>query len=317
MRRYFLVLICILVLAVLTYAQPKSIVLPNGAQIYVRLENHEGVETTEFKPKDTVIVVFSCAQPFTIEVDAWLIYPNNQPPPRRLATRLPVSGSGGDVRVPQLSLMLSENDPEGQYAIRIRAYDPTTNTTLPEVDLIFYLHKEAETPAFTVDPYLIAAIILAVIILAALAFVVLRRPQPAPPPIPPAPPVVEGETMVTEKGTMPLVALAKLEAPGGRELIITDVERSFGRGDFESFLPWNAAQTISRRHFRIFYKAGRWYIEDLGSTNGTLLNGQEIRGKGPYPLSDGDVISPAGVINLVFRETGPSEGIFRERRGRL
>ncbi|WP_342786154.1 FHA domain-containing protein [Thermofilum sp.] len=42
-------------------------------------------------------------------------------------------------------------------------------------------------------------------------------------------------------------------------------------------------------------------MEDSSSTNGTLLNGRQIRGMGMQELKDGDVISPAGVINLVFR----------------
>jgi pSer/pThr/pTyr-binding forkhead associated (FHA) protein len=45
----------------------------------------------------------------------------------------------------------------------------------------------------------------------------------------------------------------------------------------------------------------KWFIEDSGSTNGTLLNGVEIRGKGPQELKDGDEISPGGVIRLVFQ----------------
>ena len=32
-------------------------------------------------------------------------------------------------------------------------------------------------------------------------------------------------------------------------------------------------------HFKIFYRNGRWFIEDLNNTNGTLLNGKEIRVK--------------------------------------
>ncbi len=255
--------------------------------------------------------MFSASVPFNVEVDAWLIYPQGALPPRKLAERLPVSSAGGNVRPSELMFRLSETDPKGLYAVRIRVYDPATNQPLGgDVDLTFIYHGRAEAGLLSIDPYLVAAAILAVVIVAALAVVVLRRPKPAPAPPAPAP-EVEGETVVAEKGTIPLIALAKLEAPGGRELVITDVERVFGRADFEQFLPWNAAQTISRRHFRIFYRAGRWYIEDVGSTNGTLLNGQEIKGKGPFPLSDGDVISPAGVINLVFRETGTS-GMFKE-----
>lgn len=47
---------------------------------------------------------------------------------------------------------------------------------------------------------------------------------------------------------------------------------------------------VSRRHARIFYRDGDWFIEDLESTNGTVVNNEDIRGKGSRKLSDGDEI---------------------------
>ena len=95
--------------------------------------------------------------------------------------------------------------------------------------------------------------------------------------------------------------LAFLELPSGSSMPITESSAEFGRDDFKPYLPPETVQFISARHFRIYYAGGQWYIEDLGSTNGTLLNGQQIKGKGPLPLKPGDVISPAGVIKLVFK----------------
>jgi pSer/pThr/pTyr-binding forkhead associated (FHA) protein len=53
----------------------------------------------------------------------------------------------------------------------------------------------------------------------------------------------------------------------------------------------------SRKHFRVLSEKGGWFVEDMGSTNGTLLNGRKIVGK--QPLSDGDVLS-AGNTEMVF-----------------
>ena len=53
-------------------------------------------------------------------------------------------------------------------------------------------------------------------------------------------------------------------------------------------------------HFRIFFSGGQWYIEDLGSRNGTLVDGVDIRGRGPTPLRDGAVITVANVVSLAF-----------------
>ncbi len=59
---------------------------------------------------------------------------------------------------------------------------------------------------------------------------------------------------------------------------------------------------ISRRHCRIFSEGGQYSVEDLGSSNGTRLNGEIISGK--QVLGDGDQISLGGVV-FVFR---PMEG---------
>jgi hypothetical protein len=55
---------------------------------------------------------------------------------------------------------------------------------------------------------------------------------------------------------------------------------------------------VSRRHFRVFPEGGGWTLEDLGSTNGTLVNGRKV---GRVALADGDVIS-AGNTEMVFRQ---------------
>jgi len=44
---------------------------------------------------------------------------------------------------------------------------------------------------------------------------------------------------------------------------------------------------------------GSYYVVDLGNTNGTFVNGVDIRGRGLYPLRRGDVINVAGVVELV------------------
>ncbi len=52
------------------------------------------------------------------------------------------------------------------------------------------------------------------------------------------------------------------------------------------------SEQASRRHARISYAAGHWSVEDLGSRNGTFVNGCLIRG--PHPLADRDSIEVAG-----------------------
>lgn len=45
---------------------------------------------------------------------------------------------------------------------------------------------------------------------------------------------------------------------------------------------------VSSHHARIFFEDNKWFIEDLGSKNGTKINGRRINR--PHPLSIGDKI---------------------------
>lgn len=40
----------------------------------------------------------------------------------------------------------------------------------------------------------------------------------------------------------------------------------------------------STRHARIYPEAGTWYVEDLGSTNGTFIGSQQLFGSAPLPV---------------------------------
>ncbi len=46
---------------------------------------------------------------------------------------------------------------------------------------------------------------------------------------------------------------------------------------------------VSRHHARLYFQGNTYVLEDLGSTNGTFVNG--IRLTGPYPLRSGETIS--------------------------
>ncbi|WP_440059910.1 FHA domain-containing protein [Thermogladius sp. 4427co] len=48
--------------------------------------------------------------------------------------------------------------------------------------------------------------------------------------------------------------------------------------------------TVSRIHARIFYSNGEWFIEDLGSTNGTIVDGLEARSGSPVKIKNGSKI---------------------------
>ncbi len=53
---------------------------------------------------------------------------------------------------------------------------------------------------------------------------------------------------------------------------------------------------VSRRHARIRVMKNRVFIEDLGSTNGTSVNGQSIEDRGPVSVDNGDQIIIGSVV---------------------
>lgn len=64
------------------------------------------------------------------------------------------------------------------------------------------------------------------------------------------------------------------------------------------------SKTVSRRHARLTFVNERWLIEDLGSANGTFVNGERVPFGAAHPLRHGDRIA-AGSAKLVF--SWPSE----------
>jgi DNA-binding winged helix-turn-helix (wHTH) protein len=71
------------------------------------------------------------------------------------------------------------------------------------------------------------------------------------------------------------------------------------------------AASVSRNHARILVEGPRATIEDLGSKNGTRLNGEPVRGT--RELRDGDAVR-LGDVQLLFR-TLPFDGSTATERG--
>jgi hypothetical protein len=128
-------------------------------------------------------------------------------------------------------------------------------------------------------------------------------PAPVAPVAPPPPPVAMPARAVLAPSQLIVVASgAVLPLPSAAQAII-------GRGDpVSNFFPeidlnpFGAIDNgVGRRHIRLFIQGGQVLIEDMDSTNGTLLNSQKLTARQPQPLRDGDQIS-VGKLLLRFSE---------------
>ncbi|MNP39831.1 Glycogen accumulation regulator GarA [compost metagenome] len=82
-------------------------------------------------------------------------------------------------------------------------------------------------------------------------------------------------------------------------LPVTRNRFSFGRSPGETDCVLNASG-ISRIHGEIRREGELWVLTDLGSKNGTKLNGEPLKPHETYPLKNGDKIT-AAQTQLIFR----------------
>ncbi len=93
-----------------------------------------------------------------------------------------------------------------------------------------------------------------------------------------------------------------LELGPQRLLLPTDRQVLIGRAEGNDLRLFD--QSVSRRHARLFFEAQRFMLADLGSANGTRLNGQVIGGSAI--LQPGDRVQ-LGEFEFVFEEVEASQ----------
>ena len=86
----------------------------------------------------------------------------------------------------------------------------------------------------------------------------------------------------------------------GRAYAIDRASSTMGR-DPSNEIAINDPQ-VSRLHARVFLRETVLVVEDMGSTNGTFVNGMRLTG--PQTLTPGDVIGLGDAITLTYYSTG-------------
>jgi len=190
--------------------------------------------------------------------------------------------------------------------------DKTTTYTLTAT----YIDATAQSVSATVYveqplPYLLYAFI-ALLVIAAIVIVALLIRRPAKARRVQGSDTQAGHITQTEETrstdtlpvTTPVVEAvpATLTMPDGNEILLAGNARSFGRQDFEGSMPNDQVCYISRQHINIWYENGQYFIEDRSSTNGTKINGTDIKGTGRHVLADVDAIELAGKLTITFEK---------------
>ncbi|MSQ37912.1 MAG: FHA domain-containing protein [Chloroflexi bacterium] len=90
----------------------------------------------------------------------------------------------------------------------------------------------------------------------------------------------------------------------GRMYPITERGLTIGRAPENDIVAPNAL--ISRRHATIRWDGTRCFLEDLGTRNGTVLNGEAV--SAAHPLKNGDEIAVTGLA-LRFQATDETQSL--------
>ena len=86
-----------------------------------------------------------------------------------------------------------------------------------------------------------------------------------------------------------------LDGFAGEEFVLSEVENTIGRTDDNFILLSDAS--ISRNHARITRQGDHYFLTDLGSSNGSAVNGKPV--KAPIQLKDHDQVK-FGSVHFVF-----------------
>ena len=99
-----------------------------------------------------------------------------------------------------------------------------------------------------------------------------------------------GSGILKDRG--PSAKLIFLEGEIPKEYLISQQERFLGRDDSNDIVLDD--DQVSGRHIRIGYEGGEFRVRDMGTTNGTFVNGERIGGS--VILKNEDLVKIGGTI---------------------
>jgi pSer/pThr/pTyr-binding forkhead associated (FHA) protein len=121
---------------------------------------------------------------------------------------------------------------------------------------------------------------------------------PAPPPAPPSPAPAAGRARASAPGGPLAKFLVRSGQLKGQRLFVKVPIVNIGRAEYNDMqIP---DDSVSSQHAKLTRREGVWVLTDLGSTNGTLVDGEKI--EGDIPLAPGAFVR-FGDVQLIFEPT--------------
>src|SRR5262245_28113613 len=81
---------------------------------------------------------------------------------------------------------------------------------------------------------------------------------------------------------------SKDKAAGASEHVLGKEKTFIGRSPGNDIVLPDAEKRVSSKHARVDRTSGSLHLTDLGSTNGTTVNGRKIEANSPVELKNGD-----------------------------
>ena len=103
---------------------------------------------------------------------------------------------------------------------------------------------------------------------------------------------------IRKKATLIYRSLVPVIEAHGKSVRLSN--KSFGIGRDKSNMVIVADNRVSKFHAVVSFNKKTAYIKDTGSTNGTMVNGKELKANLPKALKDGDVII-VGNTEIAFK----------------
>src|SRR6266571_4118020 len=72
----------------------------------------------------------------------------------------------------------------------------------------------------------------------------------------------------------------------GRNLALSSERTTLGRNT-DCTIPL-AGKQVRRQHAHFYFEGGQYFVQDIGSSNGTYVNGKRIPAHHPTPINEGD-----------------------------